>query len=200
MYQFIVKPVLDFLFSLIGFIVLLPIFILVTILLAFANNGKAFFLQSRPGLNSKIFKIIKFKTMNDKKDNNGNFLSDENRLTKIGKIVRKTSLDEIPQLLNVIMGEMSLVGPRPLLVSYLDFYSDIQATRHNVKPGITGWAQINGRNTINWNQKFELDVWYVNNISAAVDFKILLRTIAKLFATADITADGHATMPRFDQN
>ena len=200
MYQFIVKPVLDFLFSLIGFIVLLPIFILVTILLAFANNGKAFFLQSRPGLNSKIFKIIKFKTMNDKKDNNGNFLSDEYRLTKIGKIVRKTSLDEIPQLLNVIMGEMSLVGPRPLLVSYLDFYSDIQATRHNVKPGITGWAQINGRNTINWNQKFELDVWYVNNISAAVDFKILLRTIAKLFATADITADGHATMPRFDQN
>ena len=200
MYQFIVKPVLDFLFSLIGFIVLLPIFILVTILLAFANNGKPFFLQSRPGLNSKIFKIIKFKTMNDKKDSNDNFLSDEYRLTKIGKIVRKTSLDEIPQLLNVIMGEMSLVGPRPLLVSYLDFYSDKQAIRHNVKPGITGWAQINGRNTINWNQKFELDVWYVNNISAIVDLKILVRTIAKLFATADITADGHATMPRFDQN
>ena len=199
MYQFIIKPSLDFLFSFLGILLLLPIFLFTTIVLAIANDGKPFFLQARPGLNGKIFKIIKFKTMNDKKDKNGIFLSDEIRLTKIGKFVRKTSLDEIPQLINVLTGDMSLVGPRPLLVSYLNFYSDLQAKRHNVKPGITGWAQINGRNTIDWNKKFELDIYYVTNISFILDLKILVRTVKKLFKTSDITANDHATMPRFDQ-
>lgn len=198
MYKSIIKPAFDFLFSLIALIILLPIFFLVTILLCFANAGNPFFFQLRPGLNDKIFKIIKFKTMNDRKDATGTLLSDEVRLTKIGKFVRKTSLDEIPQLLNVIIGNMSLVGPRPLLVSYLDFYTEIQSQRHNVKPGITGWAQVNGRNAIDWNQKFELDVWYVQNINFFLDIKIFFLTLTKIFKTSEISADGHSTMPRFD--
>ncbi len=200
MYKSLIKPILDFLFSLTAIIILLPIFVLVTILLSFANNGKPYFFQYRPGLNGKIFKIIKFKTMNDKKDANSNLLPDEIRLTKIGKFVRKTSLDEIPQLLNVIIGDMSLIGPRPLLVSYLDFYTEIQLKRHDVKPGITGWAQVNGRNTIDWNQKFELDVWYVQNINFLLDIKIFFLTVLKLFKTSEISADGHSTMPRFDES
>ena len=198
MYKLIIKPSFDFLFSISAMIILLPIFLLVTILLSFVNSGNTFFFQHRPGLNGKIFKIIKFKTMNDKKDANGNLLSDEVRLTKIGKFVRKTSLDEIPQLLNVIIGDMSLIGPRPLLVSYLDFYSEIQSQRHNVKPGITGWAQVNGRNAIDWNQKFEYDVWYVQNINFLLDVKIFFLTLMKIFITSEISADGHSTMPRFD--
>ncbi len=198
MYKLIIKPSFDFLFSISAMIILLPIFLLVTILLSFVNSGNPFFFQHRPGLNGKIFKIIKFKTMNDKKDANGNLLSDEVRLTKIGKFVRKTSLDEIPQLLNVIIGDMSLIGPRPLLVSYLDFYSEIQSQRHNVKPGITGWAQVNGRNAIDWNQKFEYDVWYVQNINFLLDVKIFFLTLMKIFITSEISADGHSTMPRFD--
>ena len=198
MYKLIIKPSFDFLFSISAMIILLPIFLSVTILLSFVNSGNPFFFQHRPGLNGKIFKIIKFKTMNDKKDANGNLLSDEVRLTKIGKFVRKTSLDEIPQLLNVIIGDMSLIGPRPLLVSYLDFYSEIQSQRHNVKPGITGWAQVNGRNAIDWNQKFEYDVWYVQNINFLLDVKIFFLTLMKIFITSEISADGHSTMPRFD--
>jgi len=200
MYKKYLKRPIDFTLSLIGFILISPIFILVTILLFFANNGKPFFFQQRPGKNEKIFKIIKFKTMNDKKDKEGNLLSDAERLTKIGKFVRKTSLDEIPQLLNVIKGDMSLVGPRPLLVEYLPLYSNEQLRRHEVRPGITGWAQVNGRNAISWQQKFKLDVWYVDNISFAVDSKIICLTLLKVLKRDDINASVDVTMERFIGN
>ena len=199
MYKLIIKPFFDFIFSLIGIFFLFPIFILITILLAIANNGKPFFLQFRTGLKGKIFKIIKFKTMNDKKDSLGNFYPDQYRLTKIGKFVRKTSLDEIPQFINVLKGDMSIVGPRPLLPEYLPFYSDVQNRRHDVKSGITGWAQTNGRNAISWTTKFELDVFYVDNISFFLDLKILFLTLKKVINSKEIVADGHATMPRFDK-
>lgn len=187
----------DFLLSFIGFVLLSPIFLIVTIGLFFANKGKPFFVQLRPGENGKIFKIIKFKTMNDKNDIYGNLLSDEERLTKLGTFVRKTSLDEIPQLLNVLKGDMSLIGPRPLLPEYLLLYNEFQRQRHNARPGITGWAQVNGRNAISWTQKFEYDVWYVNNISFSLDFKILLRTIQKVIKREDINAANVATIERF---
>ncbi len=154
----------------------------------------------RPGKNGKLFKIIKFKTMNDKKDEQGNLLSDEERLTKIGTFVRKTSLDEIPQLLNVIKGDMSLIGPRPLLPQYLPLYNDEQRKRHNVRPGITGWAQINGRNAISWQQKFDYDVWYVENVSFILDVKILLLTVKKVFVSEGISQEGQATMEEFKGN
>lgn len=196
MYKKIVKPIIDFLLALIGLVFLLPIFIIVTGLLFFANQGKPFFFQLRPGLNGKIFKIIKFKTMNDKKDANGNLLPDAQRLTRIGNFVRKTSLDEIPQLLNVIVGEMSIIGPRPLLTNYLHLYNDFQNRRHEVKPGITGWAQVNGRNAISWDKKFELDVWYVDNISVLLDFKIIFLTIKKVLSSKDIyTSEGEPIEP-----
>ncbi|WP_100076849.1 sugar transferase [Chryseobacterium camelliae] len=199
MYKKFIKRLLDVILSLLGLLLLSPIFILVTIGLYISNNGKPFFLQARPGLNEKIFKIIKFRTMNDKKDEKGNLLSDAERLTSIGAFVRKTSLDEIPQLINVLKGDMSVVGPRPLLPDYLPFYSDFQKKRHQVKSGITGWAQVNGRNAISWEQKFEYDVWYVNNVSFSIDLKILFLTIKKIIFPDGITADGHATMPRFDK-
>ena len=179
MYNFFFKPLLDFLLALLGFILLSPLFIIVMVALAIANNGKPFFFQDRPGKNSAIFKIIKFKTMNDKKNRNGELLPDIERLTKTGSFVRKTSLDEIPQLLNVLRGEMSLIGPRPLRVNYLPLYSKIQNRRHEVKPGITGWAQINGRNKISWTQKFEYDIWYIDNRSFLLDLKIVLLTFKK---------------------
>jgi len=168
--------------------------------LFFANQGQPFFFQARPGKNGKIFRIIKFKTMNDKKDLQGNLLSDAERLTIIGKFVRKTSLDEIPQLLNVIKGDMSLIGPRPLLVSYLPLYDEKQKRRHDVRPGITGWAQVNGRNAISWQQKFEYDVWYVENISLRLDIKILFMTILKVFKSEGINAGTSATMEIFTGN
>jgi len=199
MYKKFIKRLLDVILSLLGLLLLSPIFILVIIGLYISNNGKPFFLQARPGLNEKIFKIIKFRTMNDKKDEKGNLLSDAERLTSIGAFVRKTSLDEIPQLINVLKGDMSVVGPRPLLPDYLPFYSDFQKKRHQVKSGITGWAQVNGRNAISWEQKFEYDVWYVNNVSFSIDLKILFLTIKKIIFPDGITADGHATMPRFDK-
>lgn len=177
-----------------------PIFIFVTIGLFFANGGKPFFFQLRPGRNGKIFKIIKFKTMNDKVDENGNLLPDADRLTKIGNFVRKTSLDEIPQLLNVIKGDMSLIGPRPLLPQYLELYNDFQMRRHEVKPGITGWAQVNGRNAISWQKKFEYDVWYVDNISFALDVKIFFLTLKKVFVREGISQQGEATMEMFKGN
>ncbi|RZL44298.1 MAG: sugar transferase [Pedobacter sp.] len=180
MYKFFFKRLLDFVLSLLGFLFILPIFLLVLIGLYFANQGKPFFVQQRPGKDAVVFKIIKFKTMNDKKDNDGNLLSDAERLTPIGKFVRKTSLDEIPQLINVIKGDMSLIGPRPLLTQYLSLYNDFQNRRHDVKPGITGWAQINGRNAIGWDKKFELDVWYVDNISLLLDIKIIFLTMEAL--------------------
>ncbi|CAM1355365.1 sugar transferase [Tenacibaculum halocynthiae] len=200
MYKFFFKRVLDFLLSLIGLILLSPIFIIVFILLAFANNGKPFFFQSRPGKREKVFYIIKFKTMNDKKDSKGNLLPDVKRLTRIGGFVRKTSLDELPQLLNVIKGDMSLIGPRPLLIEYLPLYKKEQKKRHNIRPGITGWAQINGRNDINWNKKFEFDVFYVNNVSFKLDFKIFFKTILKVFKSEGINKEGSATTEYFNGN
>lgn len=197
MYKSLLKPSLDFIAALIALVLFSPFFILVLILLVFNNNGKPFFFQSRPGKNGKIFKIIKFKTMTDKKDKNGLLLPDSVRLTPLGKFVRKTSLDELPQLLNVLKGDMSIVGPRPLLPEYLPLYNDTQKKRHNVKPGITGWAQVNGRNAISWNKKFELDVWYVDNISFKLDAKIIAKTIFKVLKKEDVNSKGQATTESF---
>lgn len=200
MYKSFLKRILDIVVSLIAIILLSPLFVLVTIFLAIANKGNPFFFQKRPGFKSKVFLLVKFRTMNNNKGADGQLLSDEQRLTTVGKIVRKTSLDEIPQLLNVIKGDMSLIGPRPLLVSYLPLYDNIQARRHEVRPGITGWAQVNGRNAISWNQKFEFDVWYVDNISFLLDLKIIFLTLRKVFVSEGISSDGHATMPVFKGN
>ncbi|GGE41860.1 sugar transferase [Psychroflexus planctonicus] len=200
MYKAILKPFLDLLTAFVGLILLSPIFIIVIILLGLANKGKPFFLQKRPGKNERIFSIIKFKTMNDKKDTKGNLLSDAERLTVVGKFIRKTSLDEIPQLINVLKGNMSLVGPRPLLPEYLLLYSDEQKKRHLVKPGITGWAQVNGRNAISWEDKFKLDVEYVMNQSFMLDLKILLLTIKKVFVSEGINQVGQATANKFKKN
>ena len=197
MYKSFGKRLFDLCFSTTGFILLLPLFLLVIILLLILNRGSVFFLQTRPGKNRKLFKLVKFKTMNDRKGINGDLLPDGDRLTAIGKFVRKTSLDEIPQLINVIKGDMSLIGPRPLLVAYLPLYNERQARRHEAMPGITGWAQVNGRNAISWQQKFELDVWYVDNISFKTDCKILWTTVAKVFKREGISQDGNATMPDF---
>ncbi|MSN86227.1 sugar transferase [Riemerella anatipestifer] len=200
MYKNFFKRILDFSLALIGFIILFPVFIIVMILLTISSEGKPFFFQKRPGLNEQIFSIIKFKTMNDKKDAQGNLLSDAERLTVVGKFVRKTSLDEIPQLLNVIKGDMSLIGPRPLLPQYLPLYNEEQRKRHNVRPGITGWAQVNGRNAISWQQKFEYDVWYVHNLSLSLDIKILFLTVKKVFVSEGISQEGQATMEPFKGN
>ena len=198
MYKNFFKRIIDFLAAFFGLLLLSPIFIVVTIGLFIANNGKPFFFQERPGLNEKIFKIIKFKTMNDKKDTEGNLLPDAERLTKIGSFVRKTSLDEIPQLINVLKGDMSLIGPRPLRTYYLPLYSEEQKKRHNVRPGITGWAQVNGRNAISWTKKFELDVWYVENLSFKTDVKVFLTTFKKVFKREGISQEGQATVERFN--
>ncbi len=200
LYHNFFKRVLDLVLSLTGLILLSPVLLVVTIFLYFANDGKPFFFQKRPGKNSKIFRIVKFKTMNDRRGTDGRLLPDEQRLTGIGKFIRKTSLDEIPQLFSVLVGDMSLVGPRPLLVEYLPLYSDFQARRHEVKPGITGWAQVNGRNAISWEKKFELDVWYADHVSFLLDLKILFMTVKKVFKSEGISQDGHATMPYFKGN
>jgi len=200
MYKPIIKPLLDFITALFGLLLLCPIFIIVTILLFITNSGKPFFFQKRPGKNEGLFKIIKFKTMNDATDVNGNLLPDEKRLTAVGKFVRKTSLDEIPQLLNVLKGDMSLVGPRPLLPEYLPLYNSEQKKRHQVKPGITGWAQVNGRNAISWEDKFRLDVEYVKNQSLALDLKILFLTVKKVFVSEGINQEGQATTSYFKGN
>ncbi len=200
MYKHFFKRVFDFIIALVALILLSPIFLIVMIGLYFANQGKPFFFQARPGLNEKIFKIIKFKTMNDKKDANGNLLSDAERLTPIGAFVRKTSLDELPQLINVLKGDMAIIGPRPLLPQYLPLYSETQKSRHNVRPGITGWAQVNGRNAISWSKKFELDVWYVDNISLILDVKIFFLTIKKVFVREGISQEGQVTMEAFNGN
>lgn len=200
MYRNYIKRLIDFTVALVGLVLLSPIFIFVTISLYIANQGKPFFFQARPGFKEKIFKIIKFKTMNDKKDTKGNLLSDAERLTSIGAFVRKTSLDELPQLINVLKGDMSLIGPRPLLPSYLPLYNLQQQKRHRVKPGITGWAQVNGRNAISWTKKFELDIWYVDHLSFALDLKIFFLTIKKVFFREGISQDGQATMEGFNGN
>ena len=194
---FIVKRFLDFIIALTALLLLAPIFFVVFVCLLIANQGKAFFYQKRPGKNEKIFKIIKFKTMNDKKDENGEFLPFDQRVTKIGNFIRKYSLDEIPQLINVLKGDMSLVGPRPLLTDYLPLYSDIQKKRHDVKPGITGWAQVKGRNSISWNQKFTYDVWYVENISLLLDVKIMLLTAKRLVVPQGINSSDGLNMTTF---
>lgn len=200
MYRKFFKPFFDKLIALIALVIASPIFIVVALLLAFFQNGKVFFTQKRPGLNEKIFLLIKFKTMRDDKDENGELLPDDQRLTWIGKIVRKTSMDEIPQLLNIIKGDMSFIGPRPLLVEYLPLYNEEQSKRHLVTPGITGWAQINGRNTISWQKKFEYDVWYVKNQSFLLDLKIIFMTIFKVFKAEGISGEGVATMEKFKGN
>jgi len=197
MYRNFLKRVIDFLVSLVAFIVLLPVFIVLSIVLFIANNGKPFFFQRRPGKDERIFRVIKFKTMNDRRGKDGVLLPDEQRLTSFGKFVRKTSLDELPQLLNVIRGDMSLIGPRPLLVDYLPLYDEQQKRRHLVRPGITGWAQVNGRNAISWNQKFEYDVWYVDHISFTLDCRIILKTLVKIVKSEGISSATSATMERF---
>ncbi len=200
MYKQFIKPLFDFLAALMGLLLISPVFVVVTLALAIANSGKPFFFQRRPGKGERIFTIVKFKTMNDKKDAQGRLLPDAQRLTAVGRLVRKTSLDEIPQLINVLKGDMSFVGPRPLLPEYLPLYNETQRKRHEVKPGITGWAQVNGRNAISWEQKFDYDVWYVKNQSWAVDLKILLLTAKKVVVSEGISQKGQATAEAFKGN
>ena len=200
MYRSFFKPLLDFFVAFLAIVVLSPLLLLVTLLLALANKGNPFFFQKRPGKYGEIFQIVKFRTMTNEKNEQGNLLPDEMRLTGIGKLVRKTSLDEVPQLFNVFKGDMSLIGPRPLLPHYLALYNDRQQKRHLVKPGITGWAQVNGRNAISWNQKFEYDVWYVENLSPILDLKILIKTVKKVLLSEDINTANMATTEPFNGN
>lgn len=199
MYKHFFKRLIDIVVSGVVLLLISWFLLLVWLFLKRANKGAgAFFLQERPGKDAKIFKIIKFKTMSDERDKDGNLLPDEVRITKVGQWIRSTSIDELPQFINVFKGEMSLIGPRPLLVNYLPLYSKEQARRHNIKPGITGWAQCNGRNAISWTDKFKLDVWYVDNYSFLTDLKIVFITLKKVFKKADISQDGRATMDAFD--
>lgn len=199
MYRLYVKRFLDFWMSLIVLIIISPLLLLVTIWLYYANKGAgALFFQERPGKDGKIFRVIKFKTMTDERDADGNLLPDEVRLTNVGRFVRSTSIDELPQLINVLKGDMSLIGPRPLLVQYLPLYSKEQMRRHEVRPGISGWAQCHGRNQINWTEKFKLDVWYVDHLSFMTDLKVILITIKKVLFREDINSDNDATMEDFD--
>ena len=201
MYKNCFKRIIDFIIVFIALSIIWPILLLITIWLHFANKGAgAFFFQERAGKLGKIFKIVKFKTMTDEKDAKGNLLPDDKRLTKVGKFVRSTSIDELPQLFNVLKGDMALIGPRPLLVQYLSLYSKEQNRRHEVRPGITGWAQCNGRNAISWTEKFELDVWYVDNLSFVTDLKVILITIKKVFFREDINSETSATMEAFNGN
>ena len=192
------KRLFDFIVALCALLTLLPVIIVVAVLIRFKLGAPTLFTQERPGLNGKVFKMMKFRTMLDGKDKQGNLLPDNKRMTKFGAFLRSTSLDELPGLFNVLKGDMSLVGPRPLLVQYLPLYSKEQARRHNVRPGITGWAQVNGRNAISWDQKFKLDVWYVDNQSFWLDIKILFLTVKKVFVREGISADGEATMSLFE--
>ncbi len=200
MYQTTLKPLLDFFAALAALILLSPVLVIVGVMLSLSNRGTPFFLQERPGRNGKIFKIIKFKTMTDQRDRNGVLLPDYRRLTFIGKIVRKTSLDELPQLINVLKGDMSLVGPRPLLPEYLGLYSEEQQKRHDVKPGITGWAQVNGRNALSWEEKFAYDVEYVEKISPALDARIVVNTVEKVVKRHGVNANNYVTMEAFKGN
>lgn len=200
MYKTFFKPFLDRVIAFIGLVILFPIFLVVAVMLIFSNSGTPFFTQNRPGKGKRIFTVIKFKTMNNKKDDAGILLPDEQRLTSLGKWVRKSSVDEIPQLINVIKGDMSLIGPRPLLEEYLPLYSQEQARRHNVRPGITGWAQVNGRNTVSWNEKFRYDMWYVDNLSFWLDLKIIFMTLNKVIRMEGISSDTSTTMEKFTGN
>lgn len=199
MYKNFFKRIIDFTIVFIALLIIWPFLLIITIWLHFANKGAgAFFLQERPGKDGKIFKVIKFKTMTDERDADGNLLPDADRLTKVGKFVRSTSIDELPQLINVLKGDMALIGPRPLLVRYLPLYSKEQARRHEVRPGISGWAQCHGRNAISWTEKFKLDVWYVDHCSLMTDIKVILITIKKVFVREGISQEGQATMEFFD--
>jgi undecaprenyl phosphate N,N'-diacetylbacillosamine 1-phosphate transferase len=201
MYKRFFKRVIDFFAAFLGLILTSPILLIVSVRLLFANKGAGvFFFQERPGKNSKIFRIVKFKTMTDEKDKNGELLPASQRITKIGRFIRSSSIDELPQLFNVLKGDMSLIGPRPLLVQYLQFYSPEQARRHEVRPGITGWAQVNGRNAISWKQKFEYDVWYVDHVSFITDIRIISLTFKKVVQRADINSANTLTMPTFNGN
>ena len=199
MYRRVFKRVLDFLIALVGLVCISPVLLVVAVWLHFANKGAgAFFLQERPGKDGKIFKVIKFKTMTDERDAEGKLLPDAQRLTKVGRFVRSTSIDELPQLFNVLRGDMALIGPRPLLVQYLPLYSKEQMRRHEVRPGITGWAQCHGRNAISWKEKFKLDVWYVDHCTFKTDLNIVFTTIKKVVMRSDITHEGSATMEAFN--
>ena len=199
MYKNFFKGFFDFWISLIAIICISPLLIIVTIWLHFANKGTgAFFLQERPGLHGKLFKVIKFKTMTDERDADGNLLPDEDRLTEVGKFVRSTSIDELPQLINVLKGDMALIGPRPLLPQYLPLYSPEQARRHEVRPGISGWAQCHGRNAISWTEKFKLDVWYVDHVSFVTDLKVIFITLKKVLFRENINSENSATMEEFN--
>ena len=203
MYRYFFKRLFDFIFSLLALVCLSPLLFIVILLLYFANEGAGvFFFQERPGLKGKIFKVIKFKTMNEKRDQEGNLLPDLLRITKVGKFVRTTSLDELPQLFNVLKGDMALIGPRPLLKQYLPLYNQEQMRRHNVRPGISGWAQVNGRNNLSWTEKFKLDVWYVDHLSFALDLKIIFLTLKKVFKRESInnveTTSRNITEANFD--
>ncbi|WP_299159434.1 sugar transferase [uncultured Tenacibaculum sp.] len=198
MYNKIFKRVIDFIFATLGLFLTFPLLVLVSIGLTIVNKGKPFFFQSRPGKDEKLFYIIKFKTMNDKKDSKGNLLPDSKRISKIGRIVRKSSLDELPQLINVLKGDMSIIGPRPLLPEYLLYYNQEQKKRHDVRPGISGWAQVNGRNAISWTSKFQLDIYYVNNISFYLDLEIFFKSFKKVIKSEGISAENHATIEKFN--
>jgi undecaprenyl phosphate N,N'-diacetylbacillosamine 1-phosphate transferase len=201
MYKHFFKRLIDFIIVFCVLVVIWPILLVVTLWLHLANKGTgAFFMQERPGKGGKVFKVIKFKTMTDERDADGNLLPDADRLTNVGRFVRSTSIDELPQLINVLKGDMALIGPRPLLVQYLPLYSKEQARRHDVRPGITGWAQVNGRNAISWTKKFELDVWYVDHCSFLLDVKIIFLTIKKVFVREGISQEGQATMEFFTGN
>ena len=199
MYAKCFKRLLDFLLSFIALVVLSPVILILIILGAIKMRGNPFFTQRRPGKNEKIFKLIKFRTMTNKKDENGNLLPDDQRLTKYGRILRSTSLDELPELLNILVGHMSIVGPRPLLVEYLPWYTQEEKRRHSVRPGLTGWAQVNGRNSVSWEERFKLDVEYVDNISLKMDVKVLCMTVKKVFGGSDVAEDTRATEGNFAQ-
>ncbi|OCR13771.1 undecaprenyl phosphate N,N'-diacetylbacillosamine 1-phosphate transferase [Helicobacter pullorum] len=200
MYKNLIKPILDFILAFLLIIIFSPIILIVALLIKLKLGSPILFTQERPGLNGKIFRIYKFRTMSDERDSKGDLLSDELRLKGFGKLIRKSSLDELPQLFNVLKGEMSFVGPRPLLVEYLKLYNQEQAKRHNVKPGITGWAQVNGRNAISWEEKFKLDVYYVEHISFMLDCKILYMTFFKVLKRKDINSNTNITMEKFTGN
>jgi undecaprenyl phosphate N,N'-diacetylbacillosamine 1-phosphate transferase len=197
MYKIFFKRFFDIVIALITIVIFSPLLFLVFLLLLSSNQGNPFFFQKRPGLNGNIFKVIKFKTMHEKKDTHGNLLPDDKRLTKLGIFLRKTSFDEGPQVINILKGDMSIIGPRPLLPEYLPLYNEQQKKRHNVKPGITGWAQINGRNAISWEKKFEYDVWYVENVSFLLDVKIFFKTFLKVFKSEGVNKEGEVTVTKF---
>jgi lipopolysaccharide/colanic/teichoic acid biosynthesis glycosyltransferase len=200
MYKSHFKRLFDLTASGLGLLVLGPLLLLVSLLLLLFNHGQVFFRQTRPGLNEQLFKVIKFKTMNDHRDVNGLILPDKDRLTLIGKIIRSTSIDELPQLINVFKGDMSLIGPRPLLVEYLPLYNQHQKRRHEVRPGITGWAQVNGRNLVSWPERFEMDVWYVDNLYFLLDLKIIYLTVLNIVTAKGISGEGSVTMKKFEGN